>query len=81
MKAMKDIEGIFWGNTVFSRIISKFQNIPVLMGTNADEGSKAAMNFLPEFFPNIEMKNPKLNKEEFDEIVENIFSPYPRVVS
>ena len=51
------------------------------MGTNADEGSKAAMNFLPEFFPSIEMKNPKLNKEEFDEIVEKIFSPYPRVVS
>ena len=51
------------------------------MGTNADEGSKAAIDFLPEFFPNIEMKNPKLNKEEFDEIVKNIFSPYPRVVS
>ena len=51
------------------------------MGTNADEGSKAAMDFLPEFFPKIEMTKPKLNQDEFDEVVDRIFSPYPRVVS
>ena len=65
---------------LLSRVLNKFKDIPVLLGTNADEGSKTAMNSLPNFFPNVEMNQPKLKYEEFEEIVEKIFSTYPQGV-
>ena len=65
---------------LLSGFLNKFKDIPVLLGTNADEGSKTAMNSLPNFFPNVEMNQPKLKYEEFEEIVEDIFSTYPQGV-
>ena len=66
---------------LLSRVLNKFKDIPILLGTNADEGSKSAMNFLPKFFPNYEIDKPHLNEDEYDEIIGKVFSKYPKGVS
>ena len=66
---------------LLSRVLNKFKDIPILLGTNADEGSKSAMNFLPNFFPNYDIDKPQLKEEEYDEIIGKVFSKYPKGVS
>ena len=62
------------------RILQKFKNTQILIGTNSDEGSVLAMNYLPEVFPNEDFIEMKLSKNVFDESVGKLFVKYPEKV-
>ena len=51
----------------------KFLNLKMLIGTNADEGSKMLMYYLPHFFPNKELETPEISSEDFDIILRKVF--------
>ena len=55
------------------RLAEKFLNLKILTGTNAHEGSKMLMYYLPHFFPNEELENPEISSEDFDIILRKIF--------
>ena len=51
------------------------QKLRVLMGTNADEGSKAAMYFMPRIFPNHQEIDPDrlLDQASFQDAITKMF--------
>lgn len=57
--------------------ILDLKDTPILLGTNSNEGSKAAMYFLPQIFPNEELAKPALNLSDFNSAISKIFHDFP----
>ena len=50
-------------------------------GSNAEEGSKALLYFLPQYFPNRELQSPGLDRRSFEGVIDRIFADSSFMVS
>ena len=60
------------------RIKQRFANTQILIGTNPNEGTKDAMYFLPELFPNTELYSNDITQLQYEEAIQKLFSNYPK---
>ena len=62
---------------------TRFKNISILIGSNANEGYWSLLYLLPEMFPNNELKmsDRDLSQQKYQEAVDQIFNFYPKPVS
>ena len=56
------------------RIKQRFENTQILIGTNANEGTKDAMYFLPTLFPNTELYSKEITQFQYEDFIHEIFS-------
>ena len=60
-------------SNLLRRLDDRKYPLHVLIGTNADEGSKSLMYFLPQLFPNKELPRPELDLTTFSGAIKKIF--------
>ncbi|XP_059086182.1 cholinesterase-like [Tigriopus californicus] len=56
--------------------------IPVLLGSNANEGFYDLMAFKPDIFPDrqLDMSDMELSEKDFEDVIESIFPNYPAFI-
>ena len=60
------------------RIKQRFAKTQILIGTNPNEGTKDAMYFLPQLFPNTELYSKDITQSQYEEAIQKLFSNYPK---
>ena len=61
---------------LLTRMIDKFANFSILLGTNSHEGSKTAMDFLPMKMT----QKGQISSKEFDDSINSLLSDQPQIV-